>query len=75
MGYSSCLVYGLCALIAWGSIKFEDPILNIIYIWFISAIMIHLKNEKGFLIFGFVLILINVGIVVVVVGLSALKGL
>jgi hypothetical protein len=41
VGYSSFLVYGLSAMIMWGSIKFEDPMLNMIFIWFLSAIMVH----------------------------------
>jgi len=75
MGYTSCLVYVVCALTVWGSFKFEDPMLSIVFIWFIKAIMIRLKNEKGFEMFGFVLILVNVATIVAIVGLNILKGL
>lgn len=48
MGYTSFLVYTFGLLIIWGSIKFEDPLLNLVYIWGLSGIMHHLPNEKGF---------------------------
>ena len=48
MGYTSALLYGLCVVVVWGSIKFEDPILNLVYIWFTSAIMANLYDEKAF---------------------------
>ena len=48
MGYTSALLYGLCVVVVWGSIKFDDPILNLVYIWFTSAIMANLYDEKAF---------------------------
>lgn len=75
MGYTSFLVYAFTIIIIWISLKFEDPAMNLVYIWGLSAIINRLTNEKGFLIFGFTLIIINIGILVFILTQSFIKGL
>ena len=48
MTYTSFLVFTFCCVIVWGSIKFEDPLLNLVYIWGLIGIKNNLSDEKAF---------------------------